>query len=288
MIGGSRTGLVRALAAAMMFAGLASGLGPAAAWTAATPWHETEGSRSRLIAATVGEDGKVRVGLQIELEDGWKTYWRAPGDAGGIAPALEWEDSGNLKRARLMFPAPRRFVDSAGQVVGYKHEVVFPFEVEAADPAKPIQFHLAAAFGICNAICVPVDHEWTLELKDTGLEDAGVHTALARALARVPVAASGDDGRPSLVEVKASSASVPMLTVTARYPGGADEADLFVESADGGYVPLPRRVGEPDGDQVRFEVDLGKAEDAGKLSGKELILTLVDARSQSEVRWKVP
>ncbi|MCB1435055.1 MAG: hypothetical protein KDK75_21725, partial [Alphaproteobacteria bacterium] len=37
-------------------------------------------------------DGVWTTGVQIELDDGWKTYWRMPGDA-GIPPQFTWTAS---------------------------------------------------------------------------------------------------------------------------------------------------------------------------------------------------
>ena len=40
----------------------------------------------------------VTLGLQFRLKEGWKIYWRTPGDA-GFPPQLDFSDSSNLAAA---------------------------------------------------------------------------------------------------------------------------------------------------------------------------------------------
>ena len=44
-------------------------------------------------------------GILIELDDGWKTYWRMPGEA-GIPPDFTWKTSVPADIA-VLFPAAR-------------------------------------------------------------------------------------------------------------------------------------------------------------------------------------
>src|SRR5258708_4438946 len=85
-----RRGLQVLVAAVASWAILLGGLlfgGPAvraADDPAASAWFETDQGKVRLIAAAprVGEGDTVRLGLEFQLEAGWKVYWRSPGDAG--------------------------------------------------------------------------------------------------------------------------------------------------------------------------------------------------------------
>ncbi|MCX8508161.1 MAG: protein-disulfide reductase DsbD family protein, partial [Rhodobacteraceae bacterium] len=42
------------------------------------------------------ESGSQMAALRLTMAPGWKTYWRAPGDA-GIPPRFDWTGSANLK-----------------------------------------------------------------------------------------------------------------------------------------------------------------------------------------------
>ncbi|HRD77719.1 MAG TPA: cytochrome C biogenesis protein, partial [Hyphomicrobiaceae bacterium] len=57
---------------------VALGLASPAAAEVATPWADGHKTRGRLVAGTVPAPGGPRIlaGLEIELADGWKTYWR--------------------------------------------------------------------------------------------------------------------------------------------------------------------------------------------------------------------
>ena len=119
---------------------------PANADELATQWVEGHNVRTRLLAghATASDaDGALSrkslvAGLEMQLSPGWKTYWRTPGDAGGVPPEFDWSGSGNLKEARVHYPAPRRMTDSTGNTIGYKENVLFPIFVEPQDAGKPV------------------------------------------------------------------------------------------------------------------------------------------------------
>jgi hypothetical protein len=70
-------------------------------------WDTDSRSAVRLVAARmVVESGipMLRAGVEVNLQSGWKTYWRMPGDA-GVAPSLDWAESTNIANATLSFPA---------------------------------------------------------------------------------------------------------------------------------------------------------------------------------------
>src|SRR5690606_17942397 len=102
---------------------------------------------------------------------GWKTYWRTPGDAGGLPPAFDWSASSNLASASVLFPAPSRFTDKSGNTIGYKGRVIFPVEIKPEDDAKPVSLKLAMQYGICKEVCIPVDANLEIELAPGETED---------------------------------------------------------------------------------------------------------------------
>ena len=71
---------------------------------AASEWSMGHKSRTRL---TAGRAGNLYAFIEIELAEGWKTYWRSPGDS-GIPPHIEFGRSKNLGSATVLFPQPRR------------------------------------------------------------------------------------------------------------------------------------------------------------------------------------
>ena len=63
----------------------------------------------------------------------------------------------NLAAATVLYPAPKRFSDRAGDTVGYKGTVVFPVRLTAKDPGKPIDLRLSLEYGVCKEICIPAE-----------------------------------------------------------------------------------------------------------------------------------
>src|ERR1043165_4425773 len=64
-----------------------------------SPWEDDLQSAARLIAArALNESGSqvFRAAVEIKLKEGWKTYWRYPGDS-GVPPALNFSKSQNVK-----------------------------------------------------------------------------------------------------------------------------------------------------------------------------------------------
>ena len=75
-----------------------------------------------------GFDGTSwHTGVLIELDPGWKTYWRMPGDS-GIPPEFTWTPS-QPATVEVAFPTPSRHVDKSGEAVGYETQVLFPVTV---------------------------------------------------------------------------------------------------------------------------------------------------------------
>jgi len=265
-------------------------IGAAAEVALASEWTNAESSRVRLLGGRVegrGAGARLLAGLEIEMADGWKTYWRNPGSS-GVPPRLDWSKSANLADARVLFPAPLRFVDRDGDTIGYKGAVVLPIELVAKDASKPVELALAAEYGICKDICIPVELTLSLSVPPDAAAVPG-DSRLARALERVPRPASARRaGDPAVTRVKSElTGDMPRIVIETSFPGGTQGADLFVEAPDGLWVPLPKKTGGASGNAVSFEIDLTDGVDPAELEGKTLRLTLVSDAGQAETTFKL-
>ncbi|MHA7873767.1 protein-disulfide reductase DsbD domain-containing protein [Roseivivax sp.] len=129
-------------------------------------------------------DGTHIAALHLKLAPGWKTYWRAPGDA-GIPPEFGWRGSDNLGGVSVIWPRPEVFDQAGMRSIGYETELVLPLAVR---PAGPGDVRLAGdmQLGVCKDICMP--HE----LRFSGLLPAGQGArdpAIVAALADRPFSA---------------------------------------------------------------------------------------------------
>ncbi|SPF77565.1 protein-disulfide reductase DsbD domain-containing protein [Pseudoprimorskyibacter insulae] len=100
--------------------------------------------------------------LHITLGDGWKTYWRAPGDA-GIPPVFDWSGSANAGDVMVVWPTPDVFYQAGMRSVGYKHEVVLPLVIDA-ETKGDITLSGQMLLGICKDICMPYEARVTATL----------------------------------------------------------------------------------------------------------------------------
>ncbi len=199
-------------------------------------------SQARLIAAVKGIDGlkTIQAGVEVKLQPGWKTYWRTPGEA-GVAPVFNWTGSENFKSAKILWPAPQRFVAFDIDNFGYENMVVFPIEITPDEAGKPINLKLKLDLLVCKDLCVPEIQLMTLNIPAGEAQVSDDQPELAAALKTIPAADdnnyfsvqnvwldTGDDKKVSL-HVAAKSSAVP----------GAD-ADMFVESQN--FMPVGKAL----------------------------------------------
>jgi DsbC/DsbD-like thiol-disulfide interchange protein len=278
---------VRSAAVLLVFIGLMGVGSPLArAGELASAWTtDKTDTKSRL---SVGKNaGKVIAAVEIQLSAGWKTYWRFPGDGGGVPPTFDFEKSTNVASATVMYPTPTRMSDKAGDTLGYKGGVIFPVAVEPKDASKPAVLVIALDYGICRDLCVPVEASLTLNIPPADLPD--VSDAVGAALSAVPRPV--DARKPTdPVLLRAESqleGAKPTLTIEAEFPGGTTQADAFVWSPSGFYIPLPKSksavaIGT---NQLRFEIDLTGAVDPADIKGKMATVTLVSSTGASEATF---
>ncbi len=274
-----------ALASAIM-----AGVTPAGAGSA-SDWKPETNFATRLIANNaVLRDGRKALvaGIHIKLDKGWKTYWRYPGDS-GLPPRFDWSKSRNLKQARLLWPAPTRYRDSAGTSIGYKTEVIFPVLIEPVKAGQPIDLRLKMEFAVCADICIPAEADLQLKVGEDGFFSRNFEPLLSRYLERVPgKLAAGSRSGLSVSRTEAElSGEAPYLAIDAHFPVGSKGADLFVEGPEGFYLAPAEPVDKRSDGTIRFKVDLTKGDDPMDLKGKTLTLTLVSKTAQAETTWRI-
>lgn len=249
----------------------------------ATAWMTEQASRVRAIAGRAtgpGEPERIYAGLEIELDDGWKTYWRNPGSS-GVPPRIEFEGSENLAKAEVLYPAPIRFPDKDGDTIGYKQSVVLPLALVATDPSKPIQLKISAEYGICKDVCIPVQPSLSLTIPGE-VSQVDINHSLSSALAKVPRAPGGPND-PKVERIDASiSGDKPRLIIDVVFTGGAQGGDLFLEAPEGRWIPMAKAAGTAPSGASRFLVDLADGADIADLKGRSIRATLVSPAGQSE------
>jgi DsbC/DsbD-like thiol-disulfide interchange protein len=123
-------------------------------------------------------NGHYMAALDLQLAPHWKTYWRAPGEA-GIPPTFDWAGSTNLKSVQFHWPSPQVIALNGMKSIGYLNELVLPVEVVAQDPTKPVTLALEMDLGICHDICMPAHLTFAATLQGAGAKNARIESALA-------------------------------------------------------------------------------------------------------------
>ncbi|XDA99295.1 protein-disulfide reductase DsbD domain-containing protein [Sulfitobacter sp. LCG007] len=138
-----------------------------------------------ILPGWVQADGTRMAALHLELARGWKTYWRAPGDA-GIPPVFDWSGSRNLGSVAVMWPTPHVFDDNGMRSIGYKGSVTIPLVIAPDAQDQPVSLRLGLDLGVCSDICMP----FRLDL-DAAISDDRTRPdpAIAAALAQMPYSA---------------------------------------------------------------------------------------------------
>jgi DsbC/DsbD-like thiol-disulfide interchange protein len=265
------------------------------AQAASSPWVKKLGARLRLIGGTMPASSQgpaqLMVGLQVELEPEWKTYWRNPGDGGGVPPSFEWRArSKNVAGATVLYPTPVRFTDSLGDSLGYHDSVTFPLLIKATDSNQPTTIATDVFLGICNDICVPVELAVDLALVPNDPPAADEAAVLQQALDNVPKPEGGaKSSAPAIGKVTAQPAGGgAIITIEALVPSGVTITDLLVDAEDGSFVPLPVPA-PPAGDGLaRFAIDTSRLTRPPKLAGKAVRLTLITSKGAVEAQRTLP
>lgn len=164
-------------------------------------------------------DGTRISAIRLTLTDGWKTYWRVPGDA-GIPPEFDWKGSRNMAGISVQWPTPKVFDQNGMRSVGYSHQVILPLVVAAKRTGKPVDLKLSMDIGVCSDICVPQN----LTLSATLDSQASTPVpAIAAALAERPYSASEAGAGAVTCAIRPSEDGLN-ITATLNLPstGGAE------------------------------------------------------------------
>nr|WP_295828636.1 protein-disulfide reductase DsbD domain-containing protein [uncultured Azospirillum sp.] len=267
--------LMRRHVLAPIAATLVAMLAPASADAAAGPVSASQASHTQILSPVnaTGNLETVPAGLRILLEDGWKTYWRSPGDA-GIPPQMDWTGSTNVASVEVHWPAPHRFSTLGIETLGYRGEVVLPLEVKPERPGDPISLRGKIDLLVCSDICVPAAHQVRLELPAGAAgPDADAGNLIARFTAQVP-----GDGSASGLAVERFWADTAQKTLAVRVTSVTaplTEPDAFIEGGDWAFGK-PDVAFEGGGKAAILAVPIAAGPDPVTLPGKPLTVTVVD------------
>src|SRR6266702_1567450 len=230
---------------------LASLLATTARADDASPWQRDGHSAVRLLAGS--RSGAVLLGgIAFQIQPGWKTYWRTPGDS-GVPPRFDFSKSDNVEAVTIMWPAPLKFDDGAGgHSIGYHDQIVLPLRIVAKAADKPVTLRAEINYAVCEKLCIPVEASAELAITSVASTEDSARFA---ALDTVPKPANIGDPNPLTIrDVKRDGKNNVLVDVTA--PEGK-EVSLFVEGPTPDWaLPVPKLVEQSPPGVKRFTFEL--------------------------------
>jgi DsbC/DsbD-like thiol-disulfide interchange protein len=235
-----------------------------------SPWQKDGHSAVRLLAGS--RSGAVLLGgIAFQLQPGWHTYWRTPGDS-GVPPRIDFGKSENIEAVTILWPAPTKFADGAGGTsLGYQKQVVLPLRIVAKNADRPVTLRADINYAVCEKLCIPV--EASTELAFTSVASTE-DSALSAALDTVPKPATIGDPNPLTIrDVKREGKNGVLVDVAA--PDSA-EVNLFVEGPTPDWaLPVPKLLEHGPPGVKRFAFNLDGLPPGTNPDGAALKLTLV-------------
>src|SRR3974390_1496717 len=189
---------------------LASSLTIEACAQDASPWQRDGHSAVRLLAGS-RSSAVLLGGIAFQMQPGWKTYWRTPGDS-GCPPRFDFSKSDNVEAVTVLWPAPMRFDDGAGGVsLGYHDQIVLPLRIVPKNDEKPVTLRAEVNYAVCEKLCIPVEANVELAFNSVASTE---DSALFAALDTVPKPANVGDPNPLTIrDVKREGRSEVLVDV---------------------------------------------------------------------------
>jgi DsbC/DsbD-like thiol-disulfide interchange protein len=236
----------------------------------ASVWQKGSHAAVRLLAGS--RSGPVLLGgIAVQLDPGWKTYWRTSGDS-GVPPRFDFSKSDNVEAVTVLWPAPSKFDDGAGGFsLGYHDQVVLPLRIVPKSNDKPVTLRANINYAVCEKICIPVEASTELTFASVASTEDSV---LFAALDTVPKPASVGDPNPLTIrDVKRDGKSTVLVDVLSP---DARTVNLFVEGPTPDWgLPVPKLVEHGPAGVKRFTFQLDGIPPGTNPEGAALKLTLV-------------
>ncbi|NDG55060.1 MAG: hypothetical protein EBX56_03710 [Betaproteobacteria bacterium] len=109
---------------------------------------------------------RVWLGLRLEHQPGWHTYWINPGDS-GLASRIEWTLPSGWTAPQAYWPMPKRIPVGPLMNFGYEGALWVPLalDVPANSPAGTYRVKARVHWLMCSDVCIPGEASLGAELR---------------------------------------------------------------------------------------------------------------------------
>ena len=124
--------------------------------------------RAELVAHApegVGAGKPVWLGLKIEHQPHWHTYWKNPGDS-GLPTTLIWTLPAGVGAGEIEWPAPQRLPIGPLMNYGYEGTLLLPvaLTLPAGSAGSGLEVKLRAEWLVCKDVCIPEGGDFVIKL----------------------------------------------------------------------------------------------------------------------------
>lgn len=105
-------------------------------------------------SATIVNKDELFIGIRMDMQKHWHTYWKNPGDSGGPLK-VKWQVPVEYNIDDVQWPAPELIPYPPLMTYGYEDFVIFPFKVDISASQSLDYINADIDFLICEDICVP-------------------------------------------------------------------------------------------------------------------------------------
>jgi thiol:disulfide interchange protein DsbD len=215
----------------------------------------TDEVRAELVAHApdgVGPGKPLWLGLLIQHQPHWHTYWKNPGDS-GLPTTLAWQLPAGVTAGEIAWPTPKRL--PVGPLVNYGYEdkllLPVPATVASGFSADALDIKLSAQWLVCKDVCIPQQGNFTLRVPARA--STGAHAAMFDAAwAAQPKDAAGANASAELVD----GAKVLRVSVAGLPPALQGQPLAFFSEAAGVIDHAAKVNGAWSGDRWTADVPI--------------------------------
>ena len=249
-------------------------------------WGVSDHARARIISGveTIGGAYSFDAVLELEMAEGWHTYWKHPGDS-GLPPRFIFEGSQNIRALDVSWPLPKRKREmDMFTVFTYSGKQVFPLKVKLEKSRTDTILNLDIQLMVCKDICIPEQIKLPLSLKTGEGEISANQDRIERARTKTPEIQDTE-----ALKIDTVIAGPEALVVTAHGQTPLGQAEIFAYTEELAFTETP--IVELDKDDphramIKIPKPKEEADLTAFLSGKTLHMVLSDGTTSIEKEVK--
>ncbi len=194
-----------------------------------------------------------KLGVLLDMKEGWHTYYKEPGDA-GMKTSIDWQLPPGFKASEIIWQKPQKFIEAGITTYGYHDKVLLAAVITPPAAFKPADktfvFKAKVKWLSCKDICLPGQGDVSLTLPvaaepapsgqadqfkalGDGFQGSVDELKVEPAASSVTSAGTGQNSTqvPAKDSTKDSGAAVSVLDADYKLDGASDSLITFLVGA---------------------------------------------------------